>query len=65
MTKHKVLLKLEAAVPMTPYNDGVVGVSMQIAQVSSALVIPNVVLPPLRARAGFQYDSCVVFSYVT
>lgn len=47
MTKHKVLLKLETTVSMTAYDDGVVAVGVQVAQVSSSLVIPDVVLPPL------------------
>lgn len=60
MTKHKVLFKLETTVSVTANDDGVVAVGVQVAQVSSSLVFPNVVLPPLRAGARFQYDSRVV-----
>ena len=59
MTKHKIFLELETTVSMTANNDGVIAVGVQAAQVSS-LVIPNVVLPPLRAGARFKYDSRVV-----
>lgn len=64
MTQHKVFLKLQTTVSMTANDDGVIAVGMQVAQVSSSLVIPHVVLPPLRAGARFEYHSRVVFTYV-
>ena len=64
MTQHKVFLKLEATVSMTANDDGVVAVGMQVAQVSSSLVIPNVVLPPLRTGTRFEYNSRVVLPCV-
>lgn len=64
MTQHEVFLELQTTVSMTANDNGVIAVGMQVAQVSSSTVIPNVVLPPLRTRATLEYNSRVVLPYV-
>ena len=42
----QILLKLQAAIPVAPQDDGIVAISVQIAQVSYCLIVVHQMLPP-------------------
>lgn len=58
----KLFLKLQTAVSVASKNDCVVVFSVQVAQVSSRLIVSDIVLPPLRPCAGLENDCGIIFT---